>query len=110
MSRIHYIVVSRCDKSATPNARTNGIQAVYDSLEQLMQDFKPAPVTKWSVTRRIGSRFDAQPVEEVPELQGLCWSGTTDAGEGKVIVNFETVAYRRVMEDDYLFFRNAKRA
>ena len=110
MSRIHYIVVSRCDKSATPNARTNGIQAVYDSLEQLMQDFKPAPVTKWSVTRRIGSRFDAQPVEEVPELQGLCWSGTTDAGEGKVIVNFETVAYRRVMEDDYHFFRNAKRA
>lgn len=110
MSRIHSIQVTRCKKSETPNARINGIEAIYDSIEHLMQDFQPAPVTKYSVPRRIGSRFDAQPVEEVPELQGLCWSGTTDAGEGKVVVNYETVAYRRLMEDDYLFFRNAKRA
>lgn len=108
MSRILYIEVHRRDKSVTPNARTNHYEAIYDSLDHLMQDFKPAPVTKWSVPHRIGSRWDAEPVEEVPEFQGLCWSGTTDAGEGKVIVRFETRAYRAMMEDDYLFFRNVK--
>jgi hypothetical protein len=110
MSRIHYIQVCRRDKAVTPNARINDFVAIYDSLEHLMQDFQPAPVTKWSVTRRIGSRWDAEPVEEVPELKGLCWSGTTDVGEGKVIVMYETPAYRAMMEDDYLCFRNAKRA
>jgi len=107
MSRIHYIEVHCRDKSVTPNARMWQGQPIYDSLDHLMQDFKLKPVTKWSSPGRIGSRWDAEPVEEVPEFQGLCWSGTTDAGEGKVIVRFETRAYRVMMEDDSLFYRPA---
>ena len=116
MSCIHSIQVTRCKKSVTPNARINGIEAIYDSLEHLMQDFKPAPVTKYSVPRRIGSRFSSFRCEEVPALQGLIWRGTTPVGRNKFIVHFETVLHCRLIEDDgYAQIvaeceRNAKRA
>jgi hypothetical protein len=116
MSRIHSIQVTRCKKSETPNARINGIEAIYDSIEHLMQDFQPAPVTKYSAPQRIGSKFSSLQWEEVPKLQGLIWRGTTPVGRGKVIVHFETLLHCRLIEDDgYAQIlsdcrRNAKRA